>query len=241
MVFVLFGIVPPKQFLPFHLLTGGGMYRFEAKSVEGLIQQIAVSYIVNGYWFYVVGQVPEHKSVEAVDRKLMSRYGVRCSKYVRARRKRKGLANVQYIRYGRFFVLLATEGRHHFFDEEPTICDFRKTTLHYGGYSVRCWTGDGKSRPSVRIGRETYRELKAYFEANAIRDTAENLERDFRSLTIARYGPIKRQLKGLLRHVNRMRKSAGMELLFENSVSSKRIHRSPFRVRRADIEQAKTG
>jgi hypothetical protein len=32
------------------------------------------------------------------------------SKWARARRKAKGLANVAYLRHGRFFVLLATEG-----------------------------------------------------------------------------------------------------------------------------------
>ena len=37
------------------------MYRCEAASVEGFIQQLAVSYVAKGYWFYVTGRIPHHK------------------------------------------------------------------------------------------------------------------------------------------------------------------------------------
>jgi hypothetical protein len=225
---VLFGIVPKKQFLPFFFCIGGKMYRFEAVSIEGLIQQIAVSYIVNGYWYYVTGRIPEDKTVEAVDAKLIDRYRTDRSKYARARRKRKGLGNVQYIRYRRFFVLLATKGTHRFFDEESTIRDFRLTVLCFGGYSVGCWTGDGKSHPSVRIRGRTYRELKAYFRTRATIYTVEKLIEEFRSFAFAPYGPIKRQIRCLFRLVNRKRKAAGMELLREDEVSLRRTQISPF-------------
>ena len=33
----------------------------EAQSLSGFIQQLAVSYVAKGYWFYVTGQVPDHK------------------------------------------------------------------------------------------------------------------------------------------------------------------------------------
>jgi len=36
-------------------------YRCEATSVTGFIQQLAVGYVRHGYFFYVVGQVPEGK------------------------------------------------------------------------------------------------------------------------------------------------------------------------------------
>ena len=65
----------------------GKMYRYETTSVEGFIQQLAVSYVGQGYWFYVSGVVPDRKDPRAVDTKLMTRYGVDISKWARARRK----------------------------------------------------------------------------------------------------------------------------------------------------------
>ena len=81
-------------------------YRCEAVSVEGFIQQLAVSYVGQGYYFYKTGWVPEGKDPGEVDRKLIDRYGVAVSKWTRASRKRACHANVQYIRHDRFFVLL---------------------------------------------------------------------------------------------------------------------------------------
>ncbi len=107
------------------------MYRCEATSVEGFVQQLAVSYLAHGYWFYVVGQVPEGKDSRKVAEKLVARYQIDLSKWARARRKRVGLASLQYLRFGRFFVLLATHGTHAFFEEEaPSIRDARQKMQH---------------------------------------------------------------------------------------------------------------
>ncbi len=85
------------------------MYRCEATSLEGFVQQLAVSYVGNGYFFYVTGCVPEGKDVHAVDAaKLIARYGMDAAYMVEGAKKQAGSANLQYIRYGRFFVLLAT-------------------------------------------------------------------------------------------------------------------------------------
>jgi hypothetical protein len=43
------------------------VYRAEATSIGGFIQQLAVSYVRNGYWFYVAGSVPEGKDPRAID------------------------------------------------------------------------------------------------------------------------------------------------------------------------------
>src|SRR5262245_44493132 len=93
-------------------------YRCAATSVAGFIQQLAVAYVGGGYWYYVTGSVPERKDPRVVDEKLVARYGIGLSKWARARRKQAGWASVQYIRHQRFFVLLATHGKHRFFEEE---------------------------------------------------------------------------------------------------------------------------
>ena len=79
-------------------------YRCIASSPEGLVQQVAVSYLRHGYWWYVTGRIPDGKDAESVDRKLIAKYEIDQSDRQRAYRKKRGLANMQYIRYGSWFL-----------------------------------------------------------------------------------------------------------------------------------------
>ena len=49
-------------------------YRCEATSVAGFVQQLSVAYIGRGYFFYVVGEIPEGKDPHSVDQKLIQQY-----------------------------------------------------------------------------------------------------------------------------------------------------------------------
>ena len=71
-------------------------YRCEAITIEGFVQQLAVSYVANGYWFYVSGVVPPGKDPAAIDAKLIAKYGIGMSRSSRARRKAVGIANLHY-------------------------------------------------------------------------------------------------------------------------------------------------
>src|SRR5580658_2517961 len=93
-------------------------YRSEVVSVEGFVQQIACCYLRHGYWFYVTSHVPKRKDPAAIAAKLVAKYGIAVSESTRARRKRAGVANLQLLRHGRFFVIIATAGRHQFRQEE---------------------------------------------------------------------------------------------------------------------------
>lgn len=190
------------------------MYRCEATTVGGFVQQLAVAYVQHGYWFYVTGQVPEHKCPLAVDAKLVARYEVAISKWARARRKRTGGANVQYLRFGRFFVLIATRGEHRFFEDEPTFRDIRRDSLSFAGYSIGYKLGaDRKWHASVRIHPSEYLTLKAYFLDLATRRSVEKLTDEFRRIPFDPYAPVRRQFPNILRAVNRERKQAGYELV----------------------------
>jgi hypothetical protein len=193
-------------------------YRCEVTSVEGLVQQIACSYLRHGYWFYVTGTVPVLKDPRSVDEKLITKYGIAVSEATRTRRKRAGLANLQYLRHGQFFVLLATKGRHTFFEEESErIRDFRQTPLRYEGYGISFRRGgrtrsgeiDPKWHAHVSIDRETYLDLRAEFLDLATHRKADYLAKAFYELPYERYAPVRRQLLLLLRRVNEVRKSAG--------------------------------
>ena len=184
-----------------------GDYRFEAATLEGFVQQLAVQYLTQGYFFFVTGWVPEGKDAGAIDEKLLRKYCIQVSKWARARRKKAGLANVHYLRFERFFVLVSTHGPHRFFEEEP-FRDARETPIRFGSYSISVRGGHAH----VRIDKPTYLELRAFFEAEALR-TSTSLQEALGALPFEAYAPVRRQLLQLLGAVNRRRKAAGLELL----------------------------
>lgn len=193
-------------------------YRAEATSLEGFVQQIACCYLRHGYWFYVTGHIPRCKDPATVDRKLVEKYGVGVSESTRARRKQLGKANLQYLRFDRRFVILATHGAHPFFDAESgSIHDIRHIPLKIGGYSIsyrqggrtRCGAPDLKSHAHVEIERKQYLELKAWFLELAVHRSAEKLTLAFYELPFEPYAPVRRQLLNILRAVNKARRKAG--------------------------------
>lgn len=227
-------------------------YRCVASSPEGLVQQLAVSYIRHGYWWYVTGRIKQNKDPEEVDRKLIEKYGIDISERERARRKRAGLANMQYIRCDRWFVLLATEGHHQFKQpgsrggEKEQIRDCRRHPIKFEGYAISYrragYTpkGDGEAKwhACVRIDRWTYRNLKAFFLERACHRSAENLARDFGRVPYARYAPVRRQLLNILRAVNDARARMGYDPLPHSALRLRRQIVKPFAEQNDEIESA---
>jgi len=181
------------------------MYRCSTTSVAGFIQQLAVCYVGRGYWFYVTGQIPEHKDPSAVYRKLIAHYGIDLSKYQRHRRKREHKANLQYIRYQHFFALLATPGQHPFFDEEKTVIrDIRKSPLLFAGHAISY----KQNHPHVRIAKDAYQELRAYLLNIACHASHETMEKILITAPYEVYAPVRKQLLSIAEAVNQARKKA---------------------------------
>jgi hypothetical protein len=216
-------------------------YKWEATTLEGLIQQIAVAYIARRYFFYVSGLVPQRLSQPAHELRLLVKFDLARSKWSRFRRNKRTvpdgrpLANVQYVRYRDFWVLLATAGYHRFFQEHLQFTtggiatirqykDVRETPIVFGGYSL---SHNGKA--SVRISRPAYRELKGHFLtlATAHRST-ERLEREFNRSPFEPYGGVTRQMFAVLRAVNRARRTAGLLPVPNDCVRVKRKAVRPF-------------
>jgi hypothetical protein len=201
------------------------MYRYLATSEEGFLQQLAVCYLKNGYWFYVTGTIPEKKDPLAIDEKILGRYGIAMSKWGRYRRKKTGAANLQYLRLSRFFLILATAGKHRLFEEErEAIRDARETPIRFGGYAVSYRDG----HPHVRIEREVFEEMKAYFVGIAPKRPREVLAAEIAALPFERYAPVRKQLWEMLRLVNGARKAAGLPTLPESCVRARRRPCRPF-------------
>jgi hypothetical protein len=182
-------------------------YRCEVTTVEGFIQQLAVSYLRHGYLFYVSGRIPEAKNPQHVDAKLIAKYGINISKWARVRRKHNGLANMQYLRHQRFFVLMATHGSHRFFeDEAQCLHDARRQPIRYAGYAVSLRA----NHPHVRLDECWFRQLSAYFTEAAVHHDVEWIAAELRSSNVQAYAPVRRQLLTLLRSINDFRETAGM-------------------------------
>lgn len=206
-------------------------YRCEATSVAGFVQQLAVGYIAHGYYFYVRGRIPDHKDPVATDHKIIAQYAIEVSKWSRSRRKKGGQASVQYLRYGRFYVILATHGEHPFFAAEAKqVRDFRKNPLYFMGYSIGCRPerGGGRRHASVRLQKELLQELRAQFQRLAVRWSMERLGHALRALPYELYAPVRDQVRGILRVVNRRRKVAGLELLPPDVLWWRRVPVKPF-------------
>lgn len=197
------------------------MYEYEAVSVPAFVQQVE-TYVRFGYWFYVQSTIPEWKEVEDVDAKLIDGYGIAIDKHRRVRRKRKGFANLQYLRYERDQIIMATRGEHAFFERE-TPSDLRVRPVQFHGYSIGCILGrDGKRHVTVRIAESTFRDIAAYFEEMCVKWSEERLRVELERLS---YGPlwgkgpfepwsqIASQFRQLLKRVNRRRKSAGFSTI----------------------------
>mgnify|MGYP006908206408 CR=1 FL=1 len=220
-------------------------YRCVASSPEGLVQQVAVSYLRHGYWWYVAGRIPEHKDPEEVDRKLIAKYEIDLTERQRAYRKRRGLANMQYIRYRNWFLLLVTEGHHQFKQHERNrIRDCRRHPIKFEGYSISYRragvtpTGGGQAKwhACVRIDMATYRQLKAYFLDRACHRSSENLATDFARVPFARYAQVRRQLLTIARATNNARARRGYSTLPYTVLCLRRRVVQPFQPRSLDSD-----
>jgi hypothetical protein len=226
-------------------------YKWEATSLEGFIQQLAVAYVARRYFFYVSGRVPKRLTVDVHDHRLLSKYEVARSKWSRYRRRKQNgargrpLANVQYIRYRHFWVLLATPGCHRFFDEHglqydgpngrPQFRDVREVPICYGGYSIG-W----KERVSVRLSKTAYRDLKDHFLGLALSSpSTRQLEEEFQSFPFEPYGGVFRQTLSIHRAVNRSRKIAGLPRVPRECLRYRRRLVKPFEpIRSASLAMA---
>jgi len=134
-------------------------YLCEATSMEGLIQQVALSYLRHGYWWYVTGIAPERKEPAEIDHNILIKYDIRKDWRFVAHNKSRGLANLQYIRHGRFYIIMATKGFHEFKDREAKrIRDARKYPI-----LIPRFTPSPGETPSKK-----YRRKAATFDSYAV-------------------------------------------------------------------------
>lgn len=194
--------------------------RYVAASARDFVRQLATCYLPRGYWFYVFGLVREGKDPRVVDRKVVAKYGIGSSAQSRRCREPASTAHIQYLRFDRAFILLATDGHHPLLDDQrDNVCDARCVPIRFRGYLVggqRCRasgkrtpntepTGSCKWRVHVQIEPELYRCIVAYFLAVATRRSADQLADDLRALPYEPYSGVRGQLEDILQLINGVR------------------------------------
>ena len=128
-------------------------------------------------------------------------------------------------------MIVATHGQHPFFAAEgKRIRDIRRKPVHFMGYAVGCRKGrDGRRwHPSVRLERGVFRALKARFTQIAVHRSVEELCRELRALDFQPYAPVRDQLFGILRAVNRPRHTAALESVPVTTLPRRRAPVKPF-------------
>ena len=201
-------------------------YRCVATSLKGFVYQIAVGLMPrpkNYHWF-AQGTIPEDKIPEDVDEKIIRKYRIDISESTRHRYKEKGIASVQYVRFGRDFVLMATKGRHKLKECEQ-LSWVEETPIRIANYSIsrrkEGLTKKGNDRPKyrshVQIDWDHYLELKAMFSSFACRRSVSELVHLFYTLPFEPYAPVKRQVAGLREMVNRQRRRKGLGIVPKES------------------------
>ena len=196
--------------------------------------------------FYTSGQVPEGKDPCKTDEKLISLYDIRKTDGQRYRAKKRGDANIQYIRFERDWLMLATAGNHLWRElERKNIRDCRRQPIQFQGYSislkqglyrpVRCRRNrddsterDDKMRVRVLIARNAFRELKADFNQLARKRRADWIAAKFFNVPFEPYAPIRRQLLQLLNGVNQIRKESGLSKISSDVIRFRRKIVKPF-------------
>lgn len=205
-----------------------GEYKYETTTLTGFVQRIATCLLRHGYVYFVQGVIPEGKDTQAIDAKLLAKYEVVQNEWTRARRKERGLANLQYLRFERTYVLMATAGYHPMkTEEQKQLRDIRERPIQIGGYSIYLKRGDFKRKGAddeqavrddkwharVLISQKRFRELRAYYLDIACRRSLDALVFDLNGLPFEPYKPVWRQLRKLVRLINKKRKAAGLATL----------------------------
>ena len=207
-------------------------YHAQTTSRAGFLRMLTANYLPSEYLRYSHGHFKDEGHARRTELEIICRYDLALSKDQRYRRKKSGRSNLQFLRYRRFFLFVATPGDHGFHLRHADLRDFRRQPLHFEGYTVSYRA----AHSCVRLAPKTESKLRAYFLAIALNRRASQLAREFRSLPWLPYGPVVEQEMSILEAVNDKRKRRGYALVPESCIRRKLKVCRPFDWRDADYD-----
>lgn len=186
-----------------------------------------VAFLKYDYDFHIWGRVPDDRTPEHVDRVMLEKYpslGLSLEAK-RQRSKRTGESKLQYLRFQRNWIILATRGSGDFWEKEKqNIRKHRKEPrssyrpIIFWGYSIST-RSDGLH---VRIRAEEFKRLKKFFLDVATRRDLDWWRAKLWKLPFEPYAPVLRQVGGLIRRVNKKRMTAGLPVIPESFIRQRR-------------------
>ena len=219
----------------------------EAGSVAGLIHKLVTGYVVRGYVHFVAGRHPKRiptEKLHEIDEKFVAKYGANVSRNIKASRKAAGYYNVQYMRFRRDWVMVATPGlmgagTEDFFEEHirtDQLRNFTRDCFQFHGYSIGFRPEGGrpkvegrvrvavtkgtKRRGAVRMRHEIYMGEKKFIVDKATSWAAEQIVEHLQALANRWicYAPIRGQIKSMLQAANQARKLRGFRAIPWNAI-----------------------
>ncbi len=185
--------------------------RYVAERLGSFLGKIAYNYARYGYHWYAVREIPEGKDLGEVDRKILAAYGV-TYQLRRKRRRTEGWANVAYVRYRRWFVLMGTTGQHESFTR---ICrkHLLEEPLYFGGYIVALYGGE----VMVLVSPRRWKRIRELAHRIALHNEAKVFH-FFHTWLHGKAAPfsfpgVMKQKSTLLAEVNGKRRTAGLPLI----------------------------
>ncbi len=174
-------------------------------------------YMRYGYVHYYIREIPGHKDLSEVDRKLLLTYDVTNNRMLRAKRKREGIRNLVYIRFGQTFILLATEGKSPAFDRLKFL-NFTDSPLYFSHYSI----GIKQNKPYIQIEPLRYKQLKKVAEKIALHQH-DKVEKFLLKVSPFSFKGVSDQRWKLYKLVNLKRKKAGLARIKWGNLNKKEL------------------
>ena len=195
-------------------------YQFLADSPEAFLRQLTANYLAKGYRYYSAGCIREELSVENADRAIIKHYKLdSMSKDKRYRNKQNGIANIQYLRYGRFYLVLATEGEHEFYDPkkgEKRIRDVSEIPIHFHRYLILYNHRRPTCKLTLTLDKPTFKDLRAVCVEHGKHWQCQKKVESFMRYRFAQYpsyGGVKDQFRHIISATNQFRKKSGYPLI----------------------------
>ena len=164
-------------------------------------------YLRYGYFRYAVREIPAGKDLDKIDEKILGDYEVTYRRIARTRRKKKGLANVVYIRFEQTFILMATPGEHTAFNNIVSH-DFRKAPFHFSGYSI----GIKNNKPHIIIEPKRFERIHRRAHKIALHNSGK-ITAYLHSMSPFQFAGVNHQRWRLFLKINKRRKVAQIERL----------------------------
>ena len=193
------------------------MPKYVAPTLGVFLHKIAIDYVRHGYYRYYQVKVNENKidQLERIDRKIVKSYKVTYHHTTRSLRKKRGEANIAYVRFGLDIILLATDGELPKGIKADQFKDVREKPIGYKGYTIEVRRIMRKGAiedftPILRLSLRRHKAIRKQLLSISLHNR-QKVVYYFQRISPFMYPGILHQKWYLLKTVNKKRKAGGLK------------------------------